>query len=169
MSKPTQPHFRKMLRRELWYKYMFFMVKNWAWFEKYTFYNQSFREEIIPILLSYSSPLNLFLSILFSKNLKTNNYFFLVRIFLLGNVICSIMWTKKFFSFERKFFLSPFFLFSLSIKNFFSLYRSKKRTDTFFRKYENQQLFFSKSWLVLFSDFASCGLPIDEIAHLVAI
>ena len=34
-------------------------------------------EEIIPILLSNSSPLNLFLSILFSKNLKTNNYFFL--------------------------------------------------------------------------------------------
>ena len=55
------------------------------------------------------------------------------------------MWTKKFFSLERKFFLSPFFLFFLSIKKFFSLYRSKKRTDTFFKKYENQQLFFSKS------------------------
>ena len=68
-----------------------------------------------------------------------------MKFFFLGNVICSIMWTKKFFSLERKFFLSPFLKFFLSIKNFFSLYRSKKRTDTFFRKYENQQLFFSKS------------------------
>ena len=126
---------------------------------KIYFLKQSFPEDIVPILLNYSSPLNLFLSILFSKNLKTNINFFLVKFFFLGNVICSIMWTKKFFSLERKFFLSPFLKFFLSIKNFFSLYRSKKRYYTFFKKYENQQLFFSKSWLVLFSDFASYIFP----------
>ena len=95
----------------------------------------------------------------FFKKSENQHKFFFVKFFFLRNVICSIMWTKKFFSLERKFFLSPFLKFFLSIKNFFSLYRSKKRYYTFFKKYENQQLFFSKSWLVLFSDFASYIFP----------
>ena len=47
-----------------------------------------------------------------------------------------------FFSLERKFFLSPFFNFSVSICNFFCLNGKEKSIDCFWKIMGNQQIFF---------------------------
>ena len=70
-----------------------------------------------------------------------------MKFFFLGNVICSIMWTKKFFSLERKFFLSPFLKFFLSIKIFFLFIAQKKCIILFSKSMKTNNYFFlSLDW-----------------------
>ena len=126
----------------------FFLVRNflfltfiWGYMRRKKFFSLE-RKFFLSLFLKFSLPINFFslhisqkkVPTLFFKNMKTNNYFFLVRNFLFLTFIWGYMRRKKFFSLERKFFLSLFLKFSLPIYFFFSPYFSKKSTDTFFSK-----------------------------------